>query len=383
MPDKLLVETDPTLPLRPLLHPAEQIDCVDCASMSATGSSVPAVSLDFSPEIIQVIATVASQSAFFGIFVVVMLFSTYFLCCKGFKTKANVMMLSVTTIMFATSTTYWAFTLTISVMSVRALYHPGQITLQEGEFIGGLYIAQMYLPMMNYVLSDTVVAWRAWVLWQHNTRISIIPFVPLLGSFVSAVVSAVYKVKGFKSQATDSLFAAWVLSLATNVAATILIACKAWRHRRMIKSYLAHGGLRRTQMEKIFALLIESGALYCVLWVLLITTRFSVVSAPECELIQDASVQIAGIYPTVIVVLVTLQKTAWDKPSEDSFMKTRFVIAPALLTHHSTREQRLERSDSVIQIGFYHNDNSSEDSFDASSKWSQTARVSHRAGAEE
>ena len=50
-------------------------------------------------------------------------------------------------------------------------------------------------------------------------------------------------------------------------------------------------------------------------------------------------------------------------------MKTRFVIAPALLTHHSTREQRLERSDSVIQIGFYHNDNSSEDSFDASSKW--------------
>lgn len=35
----------------------------------------------------------------------------------------------------------------------------------------------------------------------------------------------------------------------------------------MIKSYLAHGGLRRTQMEKIFALLIESGALYCVLWV--------------------------------------------------------------------------------------------------------------------
>ena len=45
---------------------------------------------------------------------------------------------------------------------------------------------------------------------------------------VSAVVSAVYKVKGFKSQATDSLFVAWVLSLATNVAATILIACKAW-----------------------------------------------------------------------------------------------------------------------------------------------------------
>ncbi|ETW81877.1 hypothetical protein HETIRDRAFT_417928 [Heterobasidion irregulare TC 32-1] len=298
MPDKLLVETDPTLPLRPLLHPAEHIDCVDCASMSATGSSVPAVSSDFSPEIIQVIATVASQSAFFGIFVVIMLFSTYFLCCKGFETKANVMMLSVTTIMFATSTTYWAFTLTISVMSVQALYHPDKITLQEGEFIGGLYIAQMYLPMINYVLSDTVVAWRAWVLWQHNTRISIIPFVPLLGSLGTPRGGlfnrlAVYKVKGFKSQATDSLFAAWVLSLATNVAATILIACKAWRHRRMIKSYLAHGGLRRTQMEKIFALLIESGALYCVLWVLLITTRFSVVSAPECELIQDASVQIA------------------------------------------------------------------------------------------
>lgn len=213
-----------------------------------------------------------------------MLFSTYFLwwvdlsnlyrartekeeSCKGFKTKANVMMLSVTTIMFATSTTYWAFTLTISVMSVRALYHPGQITLQEGEFIGGLYIAQMYLPMMNVWFSFGQA--RTWLtvnfavcsqrhccrleslgslatqykdlhnsirsafrlIWYAQRRPiqwAVRDLLSIFSILVSAVVSAVYKVKGFKSQATDSLFAAWVLSLATNVAATILIACKAW-----------------------------------------------------------------------------------------------------------------------------------------------------------
>ena len=38
-------------------------------------------------------------------------------------------------------------------------------------------------------------------------------------------------------------------------------------HRRCIRSHGAIPGSRSTQVESIFALLVESGALYCALWV--------------------------------------------------------------------------------------------------------------------
>lgn len=68
---------------------------------------------------------------------------------KGLKCKVDIMMLSIIVIIYATSTIYWLSILTISIMSVQALYHPELIILQEGEYIAGLYIVQIYLPMLN------------------------------------------------------------------------------------------------------------------------------------------------------------------------------------------------------------------------------------------
>lgn len=76
----------------------------------------------------------------------------------------------------------------------------------------------------------------------------------------------------------------WALSLATNMVATSLIAYKAWsvlhvrslkrsmfrcltrKHQKSIRSNL--GSLKRpTKIQKILALLVGSGLLYCILWV--------------------------------------------------------------------------------------------------------------------
>ncbi|TFK78893.1 hypothetical protein K466DRAFT_506549, partial [Polyporus arcularius HHB13444] len=54
--------------------------------------------------------------------------------------------------------------------------------------------------------------------------------------------------------------------LLTNVAATSLIAYRTWEHRCIIMSYLRRSS-RRTQAERTLALLVESGLLYCTLWV--------------------------------------------------------------------------------------------------------------------
>lgn len=80
----------------------------------------------------------------------------------------------------------------------------------------------------------------------------------------------------------------WGLTLATNMWATSLVAYKAWcaqtsdtvivslieptrhdlfrRHRRSVRAFLGTGN-RKTQAERLMALLVESGALYCFIWV--------------------------------------------------------------------------------------------------------------------
>ena len=74
-----------------------------------------------------------------------------------------------------------------------------------------------------------------------------------------------------------------VLSLSTNILATLLVGYKAWyvvmqaeynfsellitilsrQWRRHLKGYIVSG----SRVEKLLALLIESGAAYCALWV--------------------------------------------------------------------------------------------------------------------
>ena len=81
--------------------------------------------------------------------------------------------------------------------------------------------------------------------------------------------------------------AASVLSFCTNLCATVLVGYKAWcvtswmssmpclrltglsREARMrLRQYIVAGPVA-SQMEKVFALLVESGAVYCAIWVCL------------------------------------------------------------------------------------------------------------------
>ncbi|ETW84728.1 hypothetical protein HETIRDRAFT_425964 [Heterobasidion irregulare TC 32-1] len=67
-----------------------------------------------------------------------------------------------------------------------------------------------------------------------------------------------------------------------------LVAGTLQQHRQCIKEKLGQGN-SKTRVAKIMALLVESGGLYCNFW---------------------------GIYPTGVLVLVSLEKTMWD--SRDS-----------------------------------------------------------------
>ncbi|KAM5536435.1 hypothetical protein V8D89_009871 [Ganoderma adspersum] len=112
--------------------------------------------------------------------------------------------------------------------------------------------------------------------------------------------------------------AACGLSLSTNVLATSLIGYKAWQMRRRLRGYLVanFGG---SQVEKLFAVLIESGAVYCAIWVAEYNATMALGPARESFLdifrvfMSGAVVPAVAIYPAFIIVLVALNRSHIEK----------------------------------------------------------------------
>ncbi|KAI0787290.1 hypothetical protein C8Q74DRAFT_595457 [Fomes fomentarius] len=131
--------------------------------------------------------------------------------------------------------------------------------------------------MINVTIGDAIVWWRALVIWQWNRVVCGIGMVLVLATFgmltYTAFLLTVSKSPSWKydvlhvTEPREYLgvtFAASCLSLCTNIIATSLIAYKAWTHRKLVRSYLSNGSTRQL-VEKVLLVLVESGALYCVL----------------------------------------------------------------------------------------------------------------------
>ncbi|KAI0808345.1 hypothetical protein C8Q74DRAFT_1188102, partial [Fomes fomentarius] len=119
-----------------------------------------------------------------------------------------------------------------------------------------------------------IVWWRAWNLWRSSRGVLLLYVALALATF--GTYDMVLSTDRFNEQATTTsgtLFsgnqagsAASVLTLVTNISATILVGMKALEHRDSVRRYLKVGS-RRTRAEKILAILLESGIVYCVIWV--------------------------------------------------------------------------------------------------------------------
>ncbi|KAI0030276.1 hypothetical protein K488DRAFT_54556, partial [Vararia minispora EC-137] len=123
---------------------------------------------------------------------------------------------------------------------------------------------------------DAIVLWRMCILWKDSITvlalaavlwfatvgpyISYLPFLPVGPlSYTNSTIQPV-----FSDTAIGT--ATLILSLASNLIATSLISWRAWRHRQEIRDHLI-SGTRRTMVERLLALLVESGVLYCAVWV--------------------------------------------------------------------------------------------------------------------
>jgi len=283
----------------------------------------------FAVSIIQAISGVVVESVLYGAYAVLVVFAIRTLVRKRHTTISvpTLIMIFTTVLMFAMSTTLF-------VIDVYDVLRPLEVILvwtDRGESVAdrqSIYnkglnsrvFAQAVIYIFEFLLSDSVVIWRACALWAFDWKILFAPFLVFTAAtvmfffFVGCIVhNDMDLIFGEPAVCNNAQLSTFFLSLATNALATALIAVKAWQHRKLIGA--THK--KRTQSEKVLLLLIESGLLFFLIWGAKSFTYFPIVFSQgsilfAAQILDSMCNQIVGLYPTLIIVLVNLQYTVWD-----------------------------------------------------------------------
>ncbi|THH16854.1 hypothetical protein EW146_g3859 [Bondarzewia mesenterica] len=270
----------------------------------------------------------------YGFFCILICYSSYLLLQKGLKSRANLILFIVTLIMFASSTCYWGVNLANTIKQIQdvLILNPDH-TLESkfstaNDFTNLMYVESQISSTIIYLLGDAIIIWRAWVLYPNNKK----PVIATVGLLICAT------------------------KLMANIMAVSLIGYKAWKYRQEIKNNLDNH--KKTQIEKILALLVESGILYCFIWIVNIIMDFN--ASNDVDVLFGVCVQIAGIYPTIIVVLVSHQNTVWEMSgipitadhNGQSLSMPQFAAAPQSRRSITTKGQVRSRV-SILQLQSY------------------------------
>ncbi|KAE9389426.1 hypothetical protein BT96DRAFT_1025046 [Gymnopus androsaceus JB14] len=166
-------------------------------------------------------------------------------------------------------------------------------------------------------IADLIIAWRAWALWPNNKTVQWTLISLVLADIGVTIADSVVDTRKELSGANQSVTLDWVisvLSLLVNVVATSLIAYRAWMYHNSINFVSIRR--RKTQMESILLIIVESGGFFGIMQVLTIIFEKLDVNAVAfspldlgTRFIINLYSYVAALNPVVIFILVQTQNT--------------------------------------------------------------------------
>ncbi|TRM63638.1 hypothetical protein BD626DRAFT_569020 [Schizophyllum amplum] len=184
-----------------------------------------------------------------------------------------------------------------------------------------LAIAMNTMLRVNFLISDTVVVWRAWVLFPDNMKVRIVLSVCLFGTFAAVIANTVVIIlrRLGELERLPDLYSLMltVPLLITNLTATALMAYKTWNYR----DYVFRNFMRKrtkTRAEMTLLILVESGFAYCAIWIIVMAASLGAFTDTQTSILLEALCSICGLYPTFIIIMVGLQRSSVDSLLGDS-----------------------------------------------------------------
>jgi len=252
----------------------------------------------------------------YGAYIVVYVTSVYVLLSPPRFTSlpTRKYMLGVTTLMFALG-------IIALVLGITVEFQLGNSPIVYETRLGPSGPVISYhlweaVACLMYILCDIICAWRTVVLWKYDRRIiGILAFFILVttGASVLSICFGLSEGRGGRStfggglSKIDLESIVVVPTLCTNLLSTGLIAWKAWQRRIRVREHLCEGK-GSLRFHRVYSLLIESGLIYCCIWIL----YWMALAGPLPDPGFNVVVFISGIYPTLIIILISKQMSSVD-----------------------------------------------------------------------
>ncbi|KAF7350743.1 hypothetical protein MSAN_01635400 [Mycena sanguinolenta] len=280
-------------------------------------------------DLMQDAAGVIAESIFFSAYGIFFAIAIYSIFQKGLGSIGSRIMLSVIIYLYASATLQWGLDVWNFFGEIHYFLMVPDVPIADRaeltkESLENLSGPQEALYMLNMIIADAVVIWRTWAVYGKRISAILIPCLLLLTSFVFAVIDIFCtsysgtENPGVQQLCLHTALVAWVFSVATNLACTILIGCKAREHRKLTKELNITGQSRRMSAGKILSILVESGFIYSLLW---ITQFISFVDITRVSpgyyaetVLHALGNEMAGMYPTLIIIIFNFHYTIWEDP---------------------------------------------------------------------
>ncbi|KAH9173221.1 hypothetical protein EDB89DRAFT_747202 [Lactarius sanguifluus] len=269
----------------------------------------------------------------YGGYIVLYIASVHILLnTPGFtSSRPRMFMFGITTFMFSLAVIALVLRTALRFQLMRIILNlSGNVWTFDRIFVA--YMVEATIARLMYILSDIICAWRAVVLWNRDKRIIAILLLLILGTTAAAGCELGLDFIPPSSRTRfQTNFGPLIMvgpTLGTNVVSTGLVAWKAWQHRVSVRKHLGEGS-GSVRVERVFALLIESGFIYCCPWIVYLISAFDVIPAPSFNVMDDVLLLVSGLYPTLIIILVAMQKSPVEYYSTHS-TRMQFAIRPAL-----------------------------------------------------
>ncbi|KZV60071.1 hypothetical protein PENSPDRAFT_367569 [Peniophora sp. CONT] len=299
------------------------------------------ITYDFYGRVWQYLLPLITETVFFGfassLFLLVAYTSFRQLRPRG-RSCYSLVIPVMASVMYTLSLAHWAVSLHCFVAYTRLAPTGGGIT--SSVDIDAIQLALTALFCLNAVMSDSIVLWRMCAVWERAHTVFVFGAAMLVATFGLNIANIVEQaelhsgnrvVHGINHKDVEIIvtygqtltgLAAAFLSLASNLCATALVGLKIWLHRRKFAMHVRTGN-RRTMVERVMELLVDSGVVYTAIWLLYCISFYrpitsQVVLGPAKDVdaftvtavsyLDAAMAQITSIYPLAVFILVALDK---------------------------------------------------------------------------
>ncbi|KAJ7708331.1 hypothetical protein B0H17DRAFT_917027 [Mycena rosella] len=267
---------------------------------------------------------------------------------RGLRTRVNHVMFGITIFMYLLSTAYWAYSL---ASGANQMYSYIGLAINPSKTLPDHTLVTQWAPLfnaltlINYVLSDGVVVWRAWVICLRNHRKYLWITIALLGiTALTVLLTIATRIAGLIESPIVSLpngnmlrriidiaqVTTLITSLLSNLTATGVVSVTAWRHWRIIRSTFTDK--KSTRSNQILLLVVESGVVFCFSAIaVLLSALIRLPQGTLGDLYTPCQVQIAGAYPSIVLLLVNTQGSL----NESSYTETAQHTGSIVFAPHS------------------------------------------------